>query len=132
MEPTVTPIDATLGAVVTDLELARMDDVTWKAVERAFHERALLIFPGQHLAEEAQVAFANRFGDIELLAADPEQKAVAISNRPTRRWTRPRAGASPASPRTIRSITRKRRSATSSRPERATASTPRASRSVPW
>ena len=81
MEPTVTPIDATLGAVVTDLELARMDDVTWKAVERAFHERALLIFPGQHLAEEAQVAFANRFGDIELLAADPEQKAVAISNR---------------------------------------------------
>jgi alpha-ketoglutarate-dependent taurine dioxygenase len=27
------------------------------------------------------VAFASRFGDIELLAADPEQKAVAISNQ---------------------------------------------------
>jgi alpha-ketoglutarate-dependent taurine dioxygenase len=81
MKPRVTRIDATLGAVVTDLELARMDDATWKTVEGAFHEHALLVFPGQHLTEEAQVAFANRFGDIELLAADPSQKAVAISNR---------------------------------------------------
>jgi alpha-ketoglutarate-dependent taurine dioxygenase len=40
-----------------------------------------LVFPGQHLTEDEQVAFANRFGDIELLAPDPEQKAVAISNQ---------------------------------------------------
>ena len=33
MEPRVTPIAATLGAVVTDLELARMDASTWKTVE---------------------------------------------------------------------------------------------------
>jgi alpha-ketoglutarate-dependent taurine dioxygenase len=81
MEPTVTPIAATLGAVVTDLELARMDASTWKTVEGAFHQHAVLVFPGQHLTEAEQVAFANRFGDIELLAADPEQKAVAISNQ---------------------------------------------------
>ena len=81
MEPRVTPIAATLGAVVTDLELARMDASTWKAVEQAFYDHAVLVFPGQHLTEEEQVAFANRFGDIELLAPDPEQRAVAISNR---------------------------------------------------
>ena len=81
MEPRVTPIDATLGAVVTDLELARMDASTWKAVEQAFHEHAVLVFPGQHLTEAEQVAFANRFGEIELLAPDPEQKAVPISNQ---------------------------------------------------
>jgi alpha-ketoglutarate-dependent taurine dioxygenase len=81
MEPTVTPIAATLGAVVTDLELARMDASTRKTVEGAFHQHAVLVFPGQHLTEAEQVAFANRFGDIELLAADPEQKAVAISNQ---------------------------------------------------
>jgi alpha-ketoglutarate-dependent taurine dioxygenase len=81
MGPTIAPIAATLGAVVTDLELARMDAPTWKAVERAFHEYAVLIFPGQHLAEEEQVAFANRFGDIEILAPNPEQRAVAISNQ---------------------------------------------------
>ena len=81
MKPTVTPIDATLGAVVTGLSLARMDTSTWKTVEEAFHRQAVLVFPGQNLSEEEQVAFARRFGDIELLATDPEMKAVAISNR---------------------------------------------------
>ena len=81
MPPTVTPIDATLGAVVTDLALGRMDDATWKTVEEAFHQHGILVFPGQHLTEDEQIAFARRFGEIELLAADPEQKAVAISNQ---------------------------------------------------
>jgi alpha-ketoglutarate-dependent taurine dioxygenase len=81
MGPTVAPIDATLGAVVTGLALARMDPATWKTVESAFHAHAVLVFPGQNLTEAEQVAFANRFGDIELLAADPEQKVVAISNQ---------------------------------------------------
>ena len=81
MPPTVTPLDATLGAVVTGLRLSQMDDATWKSVEGAFHQHAILVFPGQHLTEEEQIAFAKRFGDIELLAADPEQKAVAISNQ---------------------------------------------------
>jgi alpha-ketoglutarate-dependent taurine dioxygenase len=81
MEPRIAPIDATLGAVVTDLALSRMDAATWKIVEQAFHDYAVLVFPAQHLTEEEQVAFANRFGDLELLASDPEQKAVAISNQ---------------------------------------------------
>src|SRR5262244_2853893 len=81
MAPRITPIDATLGAVVTELSLARMDNSTWKTVEHAFHDHAVLVFPGQHLAEDEQVAFANRFGDIELLAPDPNLKAVAISNQ---------------------------------------------------
>src|SRR5947207_8259815 len=81
MEPKIAPIDATLGAVVTGLDLARMDALTWKTVEQALHEYAVLVFPAQHLTEGEQVAFAHRFGEIELLAADPEQKAVAISNQ---------------------------------------------------
>jgi len=81
MEPRVTPIDATLGAVVTGLALARMDPSTWNAVEQAFHEHAVLVFPGQNLTQPEQVAFANRFGDIELLVQDPAQKAVSISNQ---------------------------------------------------
>jgi len=81
MEPRVTPIEATLGAVVTGLALGHLDTSTWKTVEEAFHEYAVLVFPGQHLTEDEQVAFANRFGEMELLAPDPEQKAVAISNQ---------------------------------------------------
>src|SRR5258705_13225443 len=39
----VARIDATLGAVVTELELARMDERTWKTVEQAFHEHGVLV-----------------------------------------------------------------------------------------
>jgi alpha-ketoglutarate-dependent taurine dioxygenase len=81
MAATVTPTTATLGAVVTGLALARMDAATWKTVESAFHQHGVLVFPGQHLTEAEQIAFALRFGEMELLAADPEQKAVPISNQ---------------------------------------------------
>jgi alpha-ketoglutarate-dependent taurine dioxygenase len=81
MEPTITPIDATLGVTITDIDLADLDDVTWRRVEDAFHEYAALVFPGQNLTADAQVAFASRFGDIELLRADPDAKAVPISNQ---------------------------------------------------
>ena len=81
MEPKIAPVDATLGAIVTGLDLSRMDAPTWTRVEQAFYDHAVLVFPAQGLSAEAQVAFANRFGEIELLAPDPEQKAVAISNQ---------------------------------------------------
>ena len=81
MAATITPIDATLGATITDIDLADMDAATWQVVEDAFHEFAALVFPGQDLSDEAQVAFASRFGEIELLRADPDAKAVAVSNQ---------------------------------------------------
>ncbi len=81
MQPTITPLDATLGATVTDLSLADLDEATWQQVEAAFHEFAVLIFPGQHLSAKAQVAFASRFGDIELLRANNEAKAIPVSNK---------------------------------------------------
>ena len=76
MGPTVTPTNATLGAVVTGLALGQMDAPAWKAVEQAFLDHAVLIFPVQHLTEAEQVAFARRFGEIELLTPSAEQKAV--------------------------------------------------------
>lgn len=79
MEPTITPIDATLGAVITDVDLAAMDEATWRKVEDAFHTYGVLVFPGQNLSEEAQIAFASRFGDLELLR-EADDKAVSITN----------------------------------------------------
>lgn len=61
----VEPIDATLGAVVTGLELARIDDETFARLYDTWLEYALLIFPDQHLTRVEQVAFARRFGDLE-------------------------------------------------------------------
>ena len=81
MQPTITPLDATLGAKIADIDLAGLDDATWRLVEDAFHEHALLIFPGQNLDDKAQIAFSNRFGEIELLRGSTDHKAVSISNQ---------------------------------------------------
>jgi alpha-ketoglutarate-dependent taurine dioxygenase len=75
----VRPTGATLGAVVTGVDLATLTDAQWPQIEAAFHEHAVLIFPAQHLSAEAQTAFAERFGAIEHLVAD--RKIVPISNR---------------------------------------------------
>ena len=62
----ITPNDnATLGATVTGVRLDALDDETFAAVEAAWHAHAVLVFPGQHLSEEAQVAFSERFGPLE-------------------------------------------------------------------
>ncbi len=75
----ITPTEASLGATVTGVRLAALDDAGWAAVERAFHAHALLLFPGQHLSEAEQVAFARRFGEIEHIIGDLE--VVPISNQ---------------------------------------------------
>ena len=61
----IKPTDATLGALVTDIDLRRLDDKTFEAIETAWHAYAVLIFPGQHLSDEAHIAFTKRFGRLE-------------------------------------------------------------------
>jgi hypothetical protein len=67
MTPSIQPKDATLGAVVTNIDLAHLNDPTWSIVEDAFIEYGVLIFPGQHLDDDEQVAFMSRFGDLEIV-----------------------------------------------------------------
>lgn len=70
---TVEPLDATFGAVVTGLKLTAIDEATWRDLHATWLEYALLIFPGQYLRREEQIAFANRFGKLEF-------DIIAISN----------------------------------------------------
>jgi len=76
--PTITPLDATLGARVSDIDLAALSDDDWRTVEDAFHSYAALVFPGQDLSRADQIAFGERFGEIEIIRAGA--KAVSISN----------------------------------------------------
>jgi alpha-ketoglutarate-dependent taurine dioxygenase len=69
----IEPLDATFGAAVTGLRLAALDDEAFDALYRAWLEHALLIFPGQHLSRDEQIAFARRFGA-------PEFEIAPISN----------------------------------------------------
>ncbi len=75
----IQPTQATLGAVVSGVRLAALDDADWRAIEAAFHEHAVLIFADQHLAADEQVAFGRRFGQIEYIV--PNLDTVPISNR---------------------------------------------------
>ncbi len=61
----VEPVEATLGAVVTGLKLAQLDDPTFAQLYETWLEYALLVFPNQYLTKVEQVAFAKRFGDLE-------------------------------------------------------------------
>ena len=38
MQPTIVPLDATLGAKVTDIDLKALDDATWQIIENAFFD----------------------------------------------------------------------------------------------
>jgi alpha-ketoglutarate-dependent taurine dioxygenase len=75
----IEPVDATLGAVVRGVALAALEDEQWSAIAAAFLEHAVLVFPGQHLGTDEQVAFARRFGEIEHLYGDAG--FVPISNQ---------------------------------------------------
>lgn len=80
MKPKIMPLDnLTFGALVTDIDLKKFDDVAWQCVEDAFHKHAALVFPAQHLSDQAQLEFARRFGDIELLREG--QETVQITNK---------------------------------------------------
>ena len=67
MSLNIQPTPATLGATLTGVNLAALTPGEWAAILAAFHEYAVLFFPAQHLSAAAQLAFAQRFGDIEIL-----------------------------------------------------------------
>ncbi len=73
--------DTTFGAVVTNVRLAELDDKTWQTLHAAFLEFGLLVFPGQHLSNEEQGAFATRFGEIEKLSPRQKGATIPISNQ---------------------------------------------------
>ena len=75
----IAPTNATFGATITGVSLANLDAQQWPAIEAAFLEYGLLIFPEQHLNERDQLKFARRFGEIEVLAEG--YTTIPISNK---------------------------------------------------
>jgi alpha-ketoglutarate-dependent 2,4-dichlorophenoxyacetate dioxygenase len=83
----VTPLHPVLGARVEGVELTTMDEATRQAVFDAFQEYSVLVFHGQRLTDESQMAFSERlFGPLEttLKATGKEDrlhpKLVDLSN----------------------------------------------------
>ena len=62
----VEPLDATLGAVVTGVDLGGpLDDEAFGDIHSAWLEHAVLVFPEQFLDEESHKDFSRRFGGLE-------------------------------------------------------------------
>jgi taurine dioxygenase len=60
----VKPIAGALGAEIGGVDLARLDDETFKEIEAAWLEHLVVFFRRQSITPEQQIAFAKRFGDI--------------------------------------------------------------------
>jgi len=67
MDVRVTPLTKAFAAEIGGVDLTRpLDDATWRAIRAAFEEHSVLVFHGQPLDDDAQVAFSRRFGNLEV------------------------------------------------------------------
>ncbi len=82
----VLPVDTPIGAEIRGVDLSQdLDDATFAAVEAAFNEHSVVWFRGQTITPEQQVAFSERFGEIEVnafnkFALPDNPKVLIVSN----------------------------------------------------
>ena len=62
----ITPLSEILGAEVTGVNLARIDDDAFAVIHDAFLTHHLLVFRDQELSPEQQSAFSRRFGPLDI------------------------------------------------------------------
>ena len=73
---TLRPLTAAVGAEISGVDLARLSDHDFLAIERAWHEHAALLFRGQTLSDDDLLAFSRRFGELD---PPPNQERGRIS-----------------------------------------------------
>jgi taurine dioxygenase len=66
----IRPLEGGLGAEVAGLQIASVDDALFPALYAAFLQHQLLLFRDQRLPPAAQVAFARRFGEVQIHVMD--------------------------------------------------------------
>ena len=66
MQLSVKPLHPVFAAAVTGLDLREaLDQPTVQAIEAAINQYAVLVFPGQRITDEQQMAFSRNFGEME-------------------------------------------------------------------
>lgn len=67
MTITITPLHPLFAAEVRGVDCGSVDDSTFDRIREAFEEYSVLVFRGQDaLTDEQQVAFSQRFGELEI------------------------------------------------------------------
>src|ERR1051325_2618018 len=63
----VTPLTKAFAARIDGADLTRpLDEATWTEIRAAFDEHSVLVFHGQELDDDTQVAFSRRCGSLEV------------------------------------------------------------------
>jgi len=71
MAITVKRLHPLFAAEIGGVDLTRaLDDATFSAIENAFEEYSVLVFRGQRIDDEQQLAFSRRFGALEQTTAN--------------------------------------------------------------
>ena len=71
MGVSVTKLKPGFAAEIGGLDLHRgVDDAAFAVVLEAFHEHPVLVFPGQDIDDDEQIAFSRRFGVLERNVTD--------------------------------------------------------------
>lgn len=60
------PLTASTGAECTGIELAHLKPGEWERLQQAYHAYCVLVVRDQRLPKAEQIAFSQRFGDLEL------------------------------------------------------------------
>jgi taurine dioxygenase len=85
----VRPLGSTIGADVSGVDLAALDDADFAAIELAWHDHLVLRFRGQTLTDQQLMAFSRRFGQLDrvpiraadVLANDDPRLSIAADAR---------------------------------------------------
>jgi taurine dioxygenase len=75
----IAPFDAKLGAEINGVDLSKdLDDSVFARIEADFDTHSVIVFRDQTLPPDRQLAFARRFGELEINAFD----AYALDDQP--------------------------------------------------
>jgi alpha-ketoglutarate-dependent 2,4-dichlorophenoxyacetate dioxygenase len=81
MAAEVWPITETFAAEIGDVDLSKpLSGDDWQAIEDAFNTYSVLVFPDQRLKQDEHVAFAKRFGPIDMsMIVDMDDADVRVT-----------------------------------------------------
>jgi taurine dioxygenase len=77
-------MSAPLGAIVEGIDVRSVDDATWRTLNNLFCEHHVLVFPGQTLTPEEQMAFGQRWGELvrhPYAGLEDYPEIIELSNR---------------------------------------------------
>ncbi|TWT15886.1 TauD/TfdA family dioxygenase [Reyranella sp. CPCC 100927] len=65
MTLTITDVTPAIGAEIAGVDLSRLSDAAFAAIEHAWHRRAFVLVRGQRLSDDDLLAFSRRLGELD-------------------------------------------------------------------